>query len=177
MQNNHDLFLEFYEKYKNKILTYLMYRLNFDKELSEDLLMDIVLKSYEKFDTFKPKNGSFKNWIFTIAHNHLLNYWRDNKNTKTISIDILQDNKQLSAEMESDKATEKKINTENIQKVFSLMSETDSELLELKYIHDFENKEIAKILKKREGAVRTGLSRAVQNFKELYSKSYNSSNS
>jgi RNA polymerase sigma-70 factor, ECF subfamily len=177
MKKNHDLFLEFYEKYKNKILTYLMYRLNFDKELSEDLLMDIVLKAYEKFDTFKSKNGSFKNWIFTIAHNHLLNYWRDNKNAKTISIDVLQDNKQLSADMESDKATGKRINMENIQKVFSLMSGTDSELLELKYIHDFENKEITKILKKREGAVRTGLSRAVKNFKELYNKSYNSSNS
>ncbi|MBU1446329.1 sigma-70 family RNA polymerase sigma factor [Patescibacteria group bacterium] len=176
MKNNRDVFIDFYNQYKNKILTYLMYRLNFDRDLSEDLLMDIVLKAYEKFDTFNPKNGSFKNWVFRIAHNHLLNYWRDNKNRKTLSIDDLHDSEELSVDTKSEDVLEKRINMENMQKCFSIMSGTDAEILSLKYIHDFDNKEIAKILKKREGAVRTGLSRAVKNFKELYNKSYNSSN-
>jgi DNA-directed RNA polymerase specialized sigma24 family protein len=53
------------------------------------------------------------------------------------------------------------------------MNEKSSELLTLKYIHDFNNKEIAKILKKREGTIRTGLSRAVKEFEGLYKKLYN----
>ncbi|MFC1647571.1 RNA polymerase sigma factor [Patescibacteria group bacterium] len=173
MQDDHDLFIEFYEKYKNKLFSYLMYRLNFNRELSEDLLMDVVLKGYEKFGSYNQKKGSFKNWIFAIAHNHLLNHWRDQNMQKTVDIEAVQLNEKFAVEERSSEKANKEIERECIQKVFELMNDKNSELLTLKYINDFNNKEIAKILKKREGAVRTGLSRAVKEFEELYKKLYN----
>ncbi len=173
MKNDHDLFIEFYEKYKNKLLNYLMYRLNFNKELSEDLLMDIVLKAYEKFNSFNQKKGSFKNWIFTIAHNHLLNHWRDQNKKKTVDIEAVQLNEKLAVQSGVEEKVDKSIEMDQIQEVLVKMNQKTSELLILKYINDFNNKEIAKILKKREGAVRTGLTRAVRQFKELYKKLYN----
>jgi RNA polymerase sigma-70 factor (ECF subfamily) len=173
MQDDHDLFIEFYEEYKNKLLNYLMYRLNFNRELSEDLLMDIVLKAYEKFNSFNQKKGSFKNWIFTIAHNHLLNYWRDQNKKKTVDIEAVQLNEKFTVDEKIAENVDKRIKMDHIQEVFAAMNDKNSELLTLKYINDFNNKEIAKILKKREGAVRTGLTRAVKQFKELYKKLYN----
>jgi RNA polymerase sigma-70 factor (ECF subfamily) len=173
MENDHDLFIEFYEKYKNKLFNYLMYRLNFNKELSEDLLMDIILKAYEKFSSYNQEKGSFKNWIFTIAHNHLLNHWRDQNKKKTIDIEAVQFNEKLTVEGKITENVDKRIEMDYIQKIFAMMSKKNSELLILKYINDFNNKEIAKILKKREGAVRTSLTRAVSQFKELYNKLYN----
>lgn len=173
MKNDHDLFIEFYEQFKNKLFTYLMYRLNFDKELSEDLLMDIVLKAYEKFGSYKEKKGSFKNWIFTIAHNHLLNYWRDQNKKKTVDIESVAIDKEILTDYEVKDRVDAKIEMDRVKKIFSIMSESNVELLILKYIHEFDNKEISKILKKKEGAVRTNLSRAVSQFKELYIKMYN----
>lgn len=173
MNNDHDLFIEFYEQYKNKLFTYLMYRLNFDKELSEDLLMDIVLKAYEKFGSYKEKKGSFKSWIFTIAHNHLLNYWRDQKKKKTVDIESVSMDKEVLIDDKGKENVDKEIEMKRIREVFVAMNESGAELLELKYIHDFSNKEIAKVLKKREGAVRTALTRAISQFKELYNKMYN----
>lgn len=173
MKNDHDLFIEFYEQYKNKLFTYLMYRLNFDKELSEDLLMDIVLKAYEKFGSYKEKKGSFKSWIFTIAHNHLLNYWRDQKKKKTVDIESVSMDKEVLIDDKGKENVDKEIEMKRIREVFVAMNESGAELLELKYIHDFSNKEIAKVLKKREGAVRTALTRAISQFKELYNKMYN----
>lgn len=173
MKNDHDLFIEFYEKYKNKLLNYLMYRLNFNKELSEDLLMDIVLKAYEKFNSFNQEKGSFKNWIFTIAHNHLLNHWRDQNKKKTIDIESVHLNEKLAVQSGVEEKVDKSIEMDQIQEVLAKMNQKTSELLILKYINDFNNKEIAKVLKKREGAVRTGLTRAVKQFEELYKKLYN----
>lgn len=165
MKSDHDLFIEFYEKYKNKLFTYLMYRLNFDRELSEDLLMDVVLKAYEKFDSYNHKKGSFKNWIFTITHNHLLNYWRDQSKKKTVDIESVQ----LVEEFKADDLVE----IDNIQKILEIMKDSDAELILLKYVQGFSNKEIAGILNKKEGAVRTGLTRVVRQFKEIYKKLYN----
>jgi len=164
MQNDHDLFIEYYELYKNKVFTYLMYRLNFNREVSEDLLMDIVLKAYEKFNSYNSKKGSFKNWIFAIAHNQLLNYWRDQGKKKTERIDNVYVNDRLA------EYTDNKMEQELIRKVLKIMDKNNSELITLKYIYDFNNKEISKILKKREGAVRTGLTRAISQFKKLYEK-------
>lgn len=167
MQNDHDLFIEYYEQNKNKVLTYLMYRLNFNREISEDLLMDIVLKAYEKFNSFNDKKGSFKNWIFTIAHNRLVNYWRDEKKRKTEAAD------KVFMDEDVRESTERKIEKKMIGKIFSMMDEKNTELLTLKYINDFDNNEIAVITKKNEGAVRTALTRAMSQFKELYEKFYN----
>lgn len=173
MQDDHDLFIEFYEKYKDKLFSYLMYRLSFNREVSEDLLMDVVLKAYEKFGSYNQKKGSFKNWIFTIAHNHLLNHWRDQNKKKTVDIEVVQLNEKFAVEGQIKGNAERSIEANHIQKILATMNEKYSELLTLKYIHDFNNKEIAKILKKREGTVRTGLSRAVKEFERLYKKLYN----
>lgn len=173
MNNDHDLFLRFYEEFKNKLFNYLMYRLSFDRELAEDLLMDIVLKAYENFDSYNKKKGSFKSWIFTIAHNHLLNYWRDQNKRGTVDIEKLEFNEMYADDGQIVKNADKKIEADYIKRVFEIMNNTNSELLILKYIHDFNNKEIAKILKKRQGTIRTAISRAVKEFKEIYNKLYN----
>jgi len=172
MKNKHRSFIAHYEETKNQIFNYLMYRLNFDKNLSEDLLMDIVLKAYENFDSYDKNKGTFKNWIFTITHNHLVNYWRTNENKKTISLEKL-DNESLNiSELNSTDSTKKDIETQKIKHILSLMNESEIELLTLKYIHDFNNTEISKILEKNEGSTRTGLSRAVDRFRTLYQKIY-----
>ncbi|MFC1656308.1 RNA polymerase sigma factor, partial [Patescibacteria group bacterium] len=123
MQDDHDLFIEFYEKYKNKLFSYLMYRLNFNRELSEDLLMDVVLKAYEKFGSYNQKKGSFKNWIFTIAHNHLLNHWRDQNKKKTVDIEAVQFNEKIIVKEKIEENVERRIEMDHIQEVLAVMNE------------------------------------------------------
>lgn len=172
MHNVHDVFIEYYEKYKNKLFTYLMYRLNFNRELSEDLLMDIVLKAYESFDLYNKEKGTFKNWIFAIAHNHLINFWRDRGNKNFADIEPLKSNEKFIVNESIPDKIDRKIETERIKKTFTLMDKKNSELLILKYIHEFENNEIAQMLRKKEGAVRTAVTRAMKQFKQFYTKLY-----
>ncbi len=167
MNKTHDSFINHYQNNKDKLFNYLMYRLNFDKELAEDILMDIVLKAYENYKQFNSGKGSFKNWIFTIAHNHLVNHWRDNKNNLP-----LKENINDSASENINGKIDKKMELEKVKKILSLMDKKESEIIVLKYINEFTTKEIAETLKKKENAVRTGLSRAIKQFKSLYNKIY-----
>lgn len=168
----HDRFITYYHDHKDKILTYLMIRLSFDRAQAEDLLMDVVLKAYENFHKFDPEKGSFKTWIFTLAHNHLVNFWRDNKKKKTTSLDQLEEGGFVAAIVAAEDSISPKIENEKIQHVLSLMKDGEREIITLRYLEDLDYGEIAKILHKREGAIRTGLSRALKRFSEIYQKIY-----
>ena len=169
---DHDQFISYYQENKDKLFTYLMYRLNFDRALAEDLLMDIVLKAYENFNKFDPEKGSFKTWIFTLAHNHLVNFWRDNKKKKTVSLENMEEEGISVAFVEAEDPVSQEIESRKIQHILSLMNESDREIITLRYLEELSYKEIAQIIGKEEGAIRTSLSRALDRFSDLYKKIY-----
>lgn len=158
----HELFVAHYHETKDKIFTYLMYRLRFDRATCEDLLMDIVLKAYENFERFDPKKGSFKSWIFRIAHNHLVNYWRDHKEELPIE----------QAENVADESAPDNPFSSAIHKILNLLSDAERQIITLRYLNDLSFEEIADVTGKGQGAVRTSLSRALNQFKTLYNKFY-----
>lgn len=172
MKRDPQAFVAYYEEFKNRLFTYLMYRVGFDRELAEDALMDIVLKAYEHFDRFDPAKGSFKAWIFTIAHNYLKNRWRDQASEISLSLEALQEEgfDPESSDLKADAADP--YVQEHVQKVLSLLAASEREIIALRYLQDLQFSEIAEILHKEEGAVRVSLSRALKHFKDLYQKIY-----
>jgi RNA polymerase sigma-70 factor, ECF subfamily len=170
MQHDSDQFIAYYGEVKDKLFTYFMVRLKFDRELAEDLFMDVVVKAYEHFSKFDAEKGSFKTWIFTFAHNHLVNFWRDKK--KSISLEALEEEGISPAVTEMEETSAQDINNKNIRHILSLMKESESEIIFMRYMQDMSYAEIAGIIGKNEGAIRTSLSRALEHFAELYKKIY-----
>lgn len=158
----HALFLKYYGETKDKVFTYLMVRLKFDRATSEDLLMDIVLKAYESFDRFDSQKGTFSSWVFRIAHNHLVNYWRDRKDSLPLDEEV---NATTEIEIEP-------TDSPALYKVLALLSDAEREIIILRYLQDLSTEEIAEMTGKNPGAVRTGLSRALHQFKTFYTKLY-----
>lgn len=165
-----EVFLAHYHETKDKVFTYLMYRLNFDRETSEDLLMDIVLKAYEKFYQFDSEKGSFKNWILRIAHNHLVNHWRDKK--EEYSLDDMEEGGAPMPSVDLAEEASGELRSEAIHKTLLLLSDAERELITLRYLSDLDYEEIAVITGKGEGAIRTGLSRALKQFKHFHQRLY-----
>jgi len=44
-----ETFLSYYGRYRDKIYTYFLYRVSFQRELSEDLTSDVFLKAFDAF--------------------------------------------------------------------------------------------------------------------------------
>lgn len=74
-------FKEVYKRYNKAIFNYLN-RLVFDKTALEDLFQNTFLKVYSKANKFNSKY-KFKSWIYKIATNEYLDYYKKLKREKS----------------------------------------------------------------------------------------------
>jgi RNA polymerase sigma-70 factor (ECF subfamily) len=151
-----------------------VYRSNFDQAKAEDLLMDIFFKAYKHFDRFNPKKGSFKTWLFAIAHNHLISSWRNKDKKETLSLETLEEKGFTPIYEDSSVADEltNQIENSNIRQALSYLGEAEREMIQLRYFEDLKFEEISKITGQKEATVRQQLSRARKNLARYYEKFY-----
>lgn len=158
-------FTRYYEQHHKGVFHYLFYRVGCNPQTAEDLTSEVFLKAFEHFDQYD-RNRPFKTWIFTIAHNHLVNFFIGKK--ELLPLD--------EAKAVSRHSSIEEIDTNiQISQVLSLIDELSSserDLLIMRYVNDLSNREIAEILKKEEGAVRTALSRALASLRTHYNLIY-----
>lgn len=151
-------FLDHYDKYKAKIYNYCWYRVNFDRDTAEDLTSEIFIKAFSNFESFDPE-GSFQAWIYAIAHNHLVNHYR--KSGREVPLDDF--------EFAVDNLTAKVHTSLETEKVLAEIAKLDGysrDVLLMKYVDELDSQEIAQALGKKDGAVRTQISRALAVLKE-----------
>ncbi len=151
-------FIKFYNQYKDKIYNYFFYRVNFNVCLSEDLTSEVFLKAFDKFDTFDRKQ-SFQAWIYRISKNHLINYYRiagretDLEKVKNTQVDFVA-------------SIENSLEIERIINKIKKLDRSCRDVLLMRFVDQLSNKEIAEVLEKEEGTVRTQISRALKVLRE-----------
>lgn len=154
MGANNDNFVGYYNQFKNKIFVYFLYRVNFNREVAEDLTSEIFLKALKNFDSYKQER-SFQAWIFAIAHNHLVNYYRI----------AGRESYPLAENYSEGSGLDKVEITYELDLVFKKiksMEPADRDVLLLRFVDQLTNSEIADVLGKNEGAIRTSISRSLK---------------
>lgn len=74
-----DAFGELYSEYIDQIFAYV-FRKTSEKEIAEDLTSQVWMKAMKGLSSFSEKEGaSFKSWIYTIAGNTVIDYYRTQK--------------------------------------------------------------------------------------------------
>ncbi len=151
-------FLIYYRQYKNNVYNYFYYRVDFNRSIAEDLTSEVFIKALASFDNFD-QTRSFQAWIYRIAHNHLANYYRTvNREVDLTDVYPLTDN--------YPKKLEVSLELERIIKLIRDLEPYYREVLLLRYVDELDNNEIAEVLEKDEGAVRTQVSRALALLRE-----------
>lgn len=157
-ENKKQNFLHYYDQFKDKIFNYFWYRVGFNRALAEDLTSDVFLKALKNFQDFD-QSRSFQSWIYAVAKNHLLNHYRTVNRETDLELAEKLDSSELSQ-------IENKLELEEIFSVINQMENYHREVLILRFADGFDNKEIAEILDKDEGAVRTQISRALEELRK-----------
>lgn len=152
-------YIKFYNENKDKIFSYFYYNLNNDKEVAEDLTSETFLKWFEKFDTYN-EEYQFSTWIFTIARNTLIDFFRKNK----VEITIDETTEMTYSEfMQYEQDFANKIDTQNkmkqVYEVMDQLKEEQREIIVMKYLSEFSTKEISNITGKSEPNIRKIISR------------------
>ncbi|MGV8049430.1 MAG: RNA polymerase sigma factor [Anaerolineaceae bacterium] len=146
-------FGELYLLYVNQVFRYLYSRTGNVHE-AEDLTAQTFLTAFESFDKFRQEEH-FVSWLFAIARNKTMDYFRQQKNTSPIEAvsGICADgNDPLIDAIQSEQ-------TAALSKLIQTLPEEERELLRLRFLADMSFPEIAHLLHRNEGAVKKSIYR------------------
>ncbi len=157
-------FAEIYNLYFKKIYKFIYFRVG-HKEAAEDLAEDVFVKAFEKIKTIN-NNNSFDAWLYQIARNKIIDYYREKKST--IALEEVENT--LEYETNVIDAVDLKDRQKALLKMMKELGTEQQAVLKLKFLEDFSNKEIAELLNKNEGAIRVIQHRAITKLQELINK-------
>lgn len=156
------------EKYKEKLLNYILRITNIDLSEWENLLQEAFIKAYQNINSYNP-DYSFSNWLYKITHNLVIDYHRKNKDSQTISLETQDEEYKKLIEIipSNENIKENIIKKElilKIREILNLLELKYKEVLILKYIEEKNYEEISDILKTPAWTVATLINRGKKAF-------------
>lgn len=163
---NKNEFEKFYQANLDKIFRFVYYRVNVDRELAEDLVSEIFMKALENFERYDDKISASA-WLFTIAKNHLANYWRDRKST--LSLDVVQETEDgvIQVDLAVVESTAAASATRlDLDKYLDKLGQPERDIVTFHYLYGYNYAEIARFLSLSESAVKVAAHRALKKIRE-----------
>ncbi len=157
-----DCYVCLVERYEDKIIRYIRRISNVSQESAEDIAQDVFIKVFINLNEFN-EELKFSSWLYRIAHNETINYWRRNKKRKAQDVswddnealkNILRDSRDIEEDVYQ------KITNQQLKSALTKLDEKYREVLILNYLEGKSYQEIADILKKPIGTVGTLINRA-----------------
>lgn len=155
---------EIYNLYFKKIFRFIFYRVS-HKQVAEDLAEEVFLKAFTKLSDIAD-NSSFQGWLYQIARNLVIDYYRQKK--QTVALEDVEN----TLEYETNIIDIVNLRHDQIT-LLKLIKELGSEqqiVIKLKFFEGLDNPEIAEMLHKNEGAIRVIQHRAIAKLQELLSE-------
>ena len=121
---------EVFLNYNLKVRNYILGKVN-NFHLAEDLCSEVFDKVYAKLDTFNEKKASMSTWIFTIARNTLIDYYRTNRPNLELKDDI-----NIEVNQEDDEGLI--CNKENLEKLASALESLNDKEKKTIILHYYE---------------------------------------
>lgn len=146
------VFGELYKLYVEQVFRYLYSRIG-NVHDAEDVTARTFLAAFESFDRFR-QEAHFASWLFTIARNNAMDYFRQNKTVLSMDAmaEIPVENDPLTRIIQSD---QEKV----LSKLIGELSEQDRELLRLRFLAEMSFPEMAHILHRNKEAVKKSIYR------------------
>jgi len=168
-----DAFAKLYDHYYPKIFGYVLRR-TVNLEAAQDITSETFVKALRKLWQFRWRNVSFSAWLYKIATNEINQYFRQAEYRKSASLEELQEQgfepmSPHDPESELVEAQEKLKQYEDfleIQEKIVRLPAKYQEVITLRFFEQKQIKEIAEILGKREGTIKSLLHRAVEKLRE-----------
>lgn len=153
VQGDADAFSLLYERYVNRIYNYIYYRTGNAND-AEDLTARVFHRALGHIQRYNNKGVPFSAWLYRIAHNLVANWHRDNSRKQEVALEdnAIQlvhrgDPPELALVITQE--------TENLLRAIRTLSPERQQLVILKFVQRLSNAEIAVIMGRSEGAIKS----------------------
>ena len=169
-QRNPEAFGALFDEYYSKILNYLVRRTG-EVALAEDLCSQTFEKALKKLWQFKFRGIAFSAWLYRIAGNELKMHYRSKKMfsldsmMEQVGFDVPDSVDLLQELLEEEGKLQKQKQFLYVREKLQALPLKYQEGLALRFFEEKSLKEIAEILGKKEGTVKSLLSRGLTQLK------------
>lgn len=172
-QKDPDAFAELYDCNYLKIFGYVLRR-TANLEAARDITSETFFQALRKLWQFRWRNISFSSWLYKIASNEINQYLRKAEYRKSASLEELQEqgfeavspHDPESELIEAQEQIERYQDFLKIQEKIARLPSKYQEVIALRFFEQRQIREIAEILGKKEGTIKSLLHRAVERLRE-----------
>lgn len=165
--SDHSQIADLYHRYAPLLFAYLRLHLSSQEDI-EDILLEVFLAALERTNLLELPTEKQLAWLRRVAHNKLVDRYRNLARLQVVALEGVQEsafyNERLTPEQIALRCEEQL----NLRKALNHLPLLQQQVVYLHFVNGLRCVEIAKVLDKREGAVRVLLSRTLNNLRSIY---------
>ena len=133
-------------RHQNRVFNYILNIIK-NKDVADDIFQETFVKAIMTIKQGRyTDTGKFSAWLTRIAHNLIIDYFRQEKSENTVSVDQdetdVLNRRDLSEENVEDLLVTVQINTD-VRRIMDSLPDAQREVLEMRFYRDMSFKEIA----------------------------------
>ena len=164
IRGDYDAFGDLYQENIQKIYNYIYYRTG-NRSDAEDLTARVFQRALRHIQNYKRTEVPFSAWLYRIAHNLVANFYRDNNRKREVPIEEQEFSLPQPEHLETTLIKNEQV--ESLLKVIRKLPSDRQLVIILKFVEDMPNMEIAKILGRSEGAIKSLYHRTLLDLRDL----------
>jgi RNA polymerase sigma-70 factor (ECF subfamily) len=157
-----EAFGQIYDCYINRVYRFLLLKVS-NREEAEDMSQQVFMKAWEALPRFENEGVPFVSWLFRIARNLAIDFYRTKKNVVSL-------NEEIGNEVLEDSPEDIFFNVQKKELVMNAiedLTEEQKEVVVLRFVEGFSYSEMSKITQKNQAALRILQHRAVKKLKKF----------
>lgn len=157
-------FAALYEAHHARLYAYLRYRTG-DPTLAEDLAAEVFVRAWARRDVLRRPDAAIA-WLFAVARNLAIDRLRRDRHIRTaVSLDALPDGRHPQGETPEEEVLRDERRA-LARYGLTTLGEREREIVELRFVAELRNRDIARVLGLREGTVASILHRSLRRLRE-----------
>jgi RNA polymerase sigma-70 factor (ECF subfamily) len=151
---------ELYDRHYDAVYRYCYYRVS-DVDQAQDLASEVFVRMVEKMDTFRVRGRPLLAWLYTIAHNLVVDMHRQKDKTEHLSLEGASDELGSDGSQDMARAVDLRLSANCLAAALQHLTEKQRKVILLKFMEGMRNAQVAKVLGTSEGAVKSIQHRAL----------------
>jgi len=149
---------EVYDQYADRIYAYIYRRVG-QAEVAEDLTGQVFMRMLEAIRRGQGWRSSFSGWLYRIAHNLVIDYYRRRGRVTLVDIDEAAPIRATLGDPV--RSAETQLNREQLRAALFQLTEEQAQVITLRFMEERSIAEVADLMDKTEGAIKALQYRAV----------------
>lgn len=140
-----------YDQHQTEIFRYLWARVG-ERSVAEDLTGEVFMRMLTGLPGYRPSAAPFRAWLYQIARNLLIDYYRKTSKRKMISLQQVETVGDGAPDMVT--MLDQRLTMERVHRALTRLDDAQREVVTLRFLGGLSLQEVAQTLGKTENAVK-----------------------